>query len=78
MAVKVISYGVLSDYEQDADGFTYFGAGNTATGWHGKQSWSGPGPIETLLSKIFRFPLRQPELEATVGLKVHYLSLIHI
>ena len=72
MAVKVISYGVLSDYEQDADGFTYFGAGNTAAGWHSKQSWSAPGPIETLLSKIFRFPLRQPELEATIGLKVHY------
>lgn len=72
MVKKTISYGVLSDPEQDAGGFVFFGAGNTASGWHSKQAYAEPLPLEIALAKIFGCPVPQTQLEATAGLKVHY------
>ena len=72
MSRKVISYGVLSDYEQDADGHTFFGAGNSADGWTTTQDYSDPNPLTNFLRALFRLPLEERELTHSVGLKVHY------
>ncbi len=42
MAKRDIKYGALSEFEQDDDGYVFFGAGNLGTGWHGQQNWSNP------------------------------------
>lgn len=72
MGKTLIKYGSLSHYEQDDDGFTFFGAGNTADGWHSQQSWSEPTPMEIFLAKMFRQPVPVSELSETAGAKVHY------
>ena len=72
MARKVLSYGVLSDHEQDANGYTFFGSGNTADGWHGRQSVTEPTAFQKFLHTFYGVPLPEPVVEGAVGLKVHY------
>lgn len=72
MSKKVISYGVLSDHEQDANGHTFFGSGNTAEGWHSKQSWTDPSVWDKFLNTFYRIPLPEPVLKDAVGFKAHY------
>ena len=70
---KSVNYGSLSPFEYGNDGNVFFGAGNVGTsGWHAKQLWNEPLPVEIAFAKIFGLPIPQPTIEASVGLKVHY------
>lgn len=70
---RAVNYGSLSPNEYDGNGNVFFGAGNVGTsGWHAKQLWNEPLPLEIAFAKMFGLPIPQPTIEASVGLKVHY------